>query len=132
MSRSGYSDDLDNWELIKWRGMVASAIRGKRGQKLLVDLVEALDAMPRKTLIAENLIHGGEVCALGAVGVIRGVAFDQIDPYDEQSIGRFLDIAPCLAQEVAFMNDEGGYRETPEQRWQRMRDWAVSQIKEHE
>lgn len=30
MSRSGYNDDIDNWQMIKWRGQVASAVRGKR------------------------------------------------------------------------------------------------------
>lgn len=25
MSRSGYSDDVENWQLIRWRGQVASA-----------------------------------------------------------------------------------------------------------
>ena len=38
MSRSGYSDDLDNWDLIRWRGQVSSAIRGKRGQGFLREL----------------------------------------------------------------------------------------------
>ena len=33
MSRSGYIDDMDDtWQFIKWRGQVASAIRGARGQ----------------------------------------------------------------------------------------------------
>ena len=56
MSRSGYSDDLETWQLIKWRGQVMSAIRGKRGQKFLRELLAALDAMPKKILITEDLI----------------------------------------------------------------------------
>jgi hypothetical protein len=35
MSRSGYSDDYGDdepWQLIMWRGAVASAFRGRRGQ----------------------------------------------------------------------------------------------------
>jgi len=55
VSRSGYSDDLDNWDLIKWRGQVASATRGKRGQKLLTDLLAALNAMSEHSLIAHEL-----------------------------------------------------------------------------
>jgi hypothetical protein len=46
MSRSGYSDDHSEWDLIRWRGAVASAIRGKRGQAFLRELLVALDAMP--------------------------------------------------------------------------------------
>lgn len=129
MSRSGYSDELDQWELIKWRGMVASAIRGKRGRRLLSDLVAALDAMPRRALIAHDLIADGEVCALGAAGLARGIALGEVDPYDADDLGDLFDIAPCLAQEIAYVNDErGGYDETPEHRWQRMRDWAAAAL----
>jgi hypothetical protein len=53
MSRSQYIDDCDdNWQLIRWRGMVASAIRGKRGQQFLKDLLAALDAMPVNAVLA--------------------------------------------------------------------------------
>ena len=56
MSRSGYPDDCDsNWQMIKWRGMVVSAMRGKRGQQFFRDLLAALDAMAEKSLIAGEL-----------------------------------------------------------------------------
>ena len=45
MSRSGYSDDCDTWPLICWRGAVASALRGRRGQQFLIELRDALDAI---------------------------------------------------------------------------------------
>jgi len=35
MSRHGYSDDIDEWALIKWRGQVASAMRGKTGPTII-------------------------------------------------------------------------------------------------
>ena len=61
MSRSGYSYDIeDNWSLIKCRGAVASAIRGKRGQALLRAMLVALDELPEKRLIAGELIFQGE------------------------------------------------------------------------
>lgn len=50
MSRSGYSDDCEN--IAMWRGVIASATRGKRGQRFFRDLVTALDAMPEKALVA--------------------------------------------------------------------------------
>ena len=68
MSRSGYSDECDGWDLIRWRGAVASAIRGQRGQAFLREMLSALDAMPEKRLISEELERDGEVCAMGAVG----------------------------------------------------------------
>ena len=46
MSRSGYSDDYEPSNIAMWRGQVASAMRGKRGQAFLRELIEALDAFP--------------------------------------------------------------------------------------
>lgn len=61
MSRSNYSEDCDdNWAMIMWRGMVASSIRGKRGQKLLKELAEAMDAMPEKKLTNGQLFERAE------------------------------------------------------------------------
>lgn len=55
MSRSGYSDDLDSWSMIRWRGAVTSATRGARGQAFFREMLAALDAMPEKKLIADDL-----------------------------------------------------------------------------
>lgn len=139
MSRSGYYDDIDdNWQMIRWRGMVASAIRGKRGQKLLSDLLAALDAMPAKALIAHELeTKDGDVCALGALGKARGIDMSKMDPED---VAAAFDVATPLAQEIVYMNDE--YNDSkwdeatkrsvdisPEERWIRMRAWVASQLK---
>lgn len=116
--------------MIRWRGQVASAIRGNRGQALLRDLLAALDVMPVKALIAEELVtEEGDVCALGAVGMARGVDMSELDPYEPEYIASVLDIATPLAQEIAYENDEGGWRETPEQRWVRMRAWVARRIR---
>jgi hypothetical protein len=134
MSRSGYIDDYDDdfLALYRWRGQVASAIRGKRGQKLLKDLLSALDAMPEKVLIANELeANDGGVCALGAVGKARGIDMTGVDPQEFEVVAPLFDIAEPLAREIAYENDEcGTYRETPEQRFVRVRKWVVSQIKE--
>lgn len=130
MSRHGYSDDIDDWAMIKWRGQVASAIRGKRGQRLLVDLVAALDALPEKVLIAGDLVNdNGDYCALGAVGAKRGIAVGELDPEDPESMADAFDVTQQLAREIAYENDEGGrYDETPQARWIRIRAWALSHI----
>jgi hypothetical protein len=128
MSRSGYSEDLDQWDLIKWRGQVASAIRGKRGQKLLADMVAALDLMPEKALVSSELeTPDGQVCALGAVGRMRGIKMQEIDPEEPEQVAAVFDIARQLAMEIAYQNDEGG-PETPEHRWLRMREWASDNL----
>jgi hypothetical protein len=144
MSRSGYSDDNEN--VAMWRGMVASATRGKRGQQFFKELLAALDAMPEKRLIADQLEEGpaGEVCAIGALGRAKGVDMRAMDPEDAAPVAAAFNIAECLAQEVVYMNDEyqryywdpyergkpqQRHEETPEQRWTRMREWVVKQIR---
>lgn len=129
MSRSGYVDDLDNWPMIKWRGQVASAIRRKRGQALLKDLVKALEALPDKALIAADLEDsGGSVCALGAVGKFRGMDMSKLDPEEPCDVAQAFNIAEPLAQEIAYENDEWSSNETPEQRCERMLKWARNKI----
>jgi hypothetical protein len=135
MSRSGYEDDLDNWELIKWRGRVASAIRGKRGQKLLQDLAVAMDAMPAKELIREELVTDeGERCALGVVGQARGLDLSTVDPEDSEYVAEVFGIAEVMAREIVYINDEAGQSypeaETPAQRWTRVREWVTEHLNE--
>lgn len=130
MSRSGYVDDeCDHWAHIRWRGQVSSSIRGKRGQKMLRDTLAALDAMPKKELIADDLECPNGVCALGALGRSRGIDMSDLDPHDTERVGLVFDIADPLVREVVWMNDEGTYRdETPRQRYERMRSWIISNL----
>ena len=131
MSRSGYIDDFeDNWQLIKWRGQVASASRGKRGQQFFRDLLAAMDAMPEKRLITHELEEDGEVCAIGALCRARGVDMATIDPGEPEEVAGAVNIAPQLAQETVYMNDEYFDRETPEERFTKMRAWVAKQISE--
>lgn len=129
MSRCGYSEDLDQWDLIRWRGAVASSIRGKRGQAFLRELLAALDAMPVKALIVGDLKDAtGQVCTLGSIGVARGLDVDKLDPDDYEGLSMTFGIAEPLVREIEFENDECAQRHTPEMRWQRMRDWVASKI----
>lgn len=138
MSRSGYTDDCEGADLAMWRGVIASATRGKRGQRFFRDLVAALDAMPVKRLVANDFATPeGDVCALGCLARTKGapmpvVERDEFGPgdLDYDKLGETFDIASQLAQEVMWENDEAGpYRgETPEQRWARVRAWAEKQI----
>lgn len=132
MSRSGYSDDCDdNWGWIRWRGYVASAIRGRRGQAFLREMLAALDALPEKKLIADDLECEGCVCAIGAVGKARGVDMGALDPDDYSRVASTFGINEKLAQEIVWVNDEAGpWKETDETRFARVRAWVVSQIRE--
>lgn len=127
MSRSGYTDDCENYEL--YRQAVDRATFGQRGQRFLRKLRDALDAMPVKRLITDEIANAqGEVCALGAV-----------DPaftgYDAEDLAAHFGIAKALAAEIVYRNDEDGPPrwqnrdgETPEERWTRMRAWVQKQI----
>ena len=133
MSRAGYNEvdgDYTEWNLICWRGAVTSAIKGKRGQTFLREMLAALDAMPVKRLIAADLERDGEVCAIGAVGKARGVDMSKLDPEDSGPVADTFGIAAAMAREIVYTNDEGSWNpETPEARYERMRRWVASQIK---
>lgn len=131
MSRSGYSDDCDDWALIRWRGAVNSAIKGKRGQAFLHEALSALDAMPEKRLAAESLHDqaAGQFCTLGVVGAARGMDLKPLEDMDREVIANAFGISEALAAEIMFENDEAwGYKSTPEARWSRMRNWLESHI----
>ncbi len=130
MSRSNYSEDCDDdLALGRWRGAVASAIRGHRGQKLLAEMAAALDAMPEKRLIKESLESPDGVCALGCLGKAKGMDLSKVDPEDPDAVAKAFGIAMPLAAEIAYMNDEVFWLVTPEQRWDRVRKWVQEQIK---
>jgi|SRR6185436_4998583 len=139
MSRANYSDNLDQWDLIRWRGQVASAIRGKRGQVFLRELIAVLDAMPEKKLVRMEFEQDGCYCALGAIAHRRGLALSSFDPDDSEvgeQIGKVLGIAHQLAREIMYENDEftnwsmdaGRLPDDPVKRWQYMRDWVAARI----
>ncbi len=142
MSRHGFTDDGDYDEgaelaFGRWRAQVSSALRGKRGQQFLRDLVAGLDALPEKRLITNSLeTAGGEVCALGAVRRFRNIELPKVGPEIEDddwedsdwaTLGNAFDIAEQLAREVMYENDEV-YVANPEERWRKMRAWAVKRI----
>jgi len=134
MSRSNYNEDIDDhWQLIRWRGAVASAINGFRGQCFLQEMRRALDVLPEKRLISEELVDkydDGAVCAIGALGKARGLDMTGIDPEDTERVAKVFGISEALAREIVYENDEGVYRsETPEQRYSRMREWVESKIR---
>ncbi len=136
MSRSGYNDDCEQWDLIRWRGAVKSALRGKRGQAFLREMRDALDALPEPRLVSHELVifddeKIGGVCAIGSVGVARGVDLGALDPEDSKGIAAAFGIANAMVREIEYINDElGPYcgGETPEDRFTRVRNWVVQSI----
>lgn len=117
-----------------YRATVKRSIRGKRGQAFLRELRDAMDAMPEKILIAEELIDGeGDCCAIGVVCKSRGLDVSATDPHCPDSVAGLVGVARCLAAEIEYENDEcGPWRggETPAERWTRMRKWVDDQIED--
>lgn len=130
MSRSGYVDDWSP-SMNLYRASVDRALAGKRGQAFLRELAAALDAMPVKELIANELVRDSEhVCAIGAVAVRRGVDVRNVDETDGEAVGAAFGIAASMAREIVYMNDEWGCSvETPAERWQRMRKWVEKNLR---
>jgi hypothetical protein len=131
MSRSGYVDngDIEQWDLIRWRGAVASAIRGKREQAFLLEMWKAMTTLPEPKLIANSLIDvDGQVCALGSVARARGLDLNWIDPESRAFMGTIFGIPDALAKEIMFMNDDWR-TETPEARYVRMKKWIESELR---
>jgi len=120
--------------MICWRGAVTRAIKGKRGQVFLRELLAALDAMPEKALISSQLRdEQGDVCALGAACAKKEVdptAFDVEDEDHHDPLGRALGIAPALVAEIEYVNDDSDYRreQDPFNRYARVRKWVEQHI----
>ncbi len=144
MSRSGYIDDYDagdQWRQICWRGAVASAIRGKKGQALLREMLTALDAMPVKELIGHDLVREApafippefaipSVCALGAVGWRRGIELKALDPEDYSTVAKTFGVSEALVREIEYHNDGGEWEDwCPAGRWRYMRDWVLQNLR---
>lgn len=134
MGRAEYSEDCDGSEVFLYRRSVETALRGRRGQRLVRDLIAGLEAMEDRRLITEDLVDDeGCVCALGAVARIRNIDDTLLKVLNDQSpslVARVLDIAESLAREVMFENDDdfGIHIETPEQRWERVYAWAQAHL----
>lgn len=140
MSRSGYSDDCeDPLAAGRWRAAVKSAINGRRGQAFLRELAVAMDAMPVKELITEELVDdNGGCCTMGVVCKARGIDVTNYNPDEPEVVSSLIGIAPAMAQEIAYENDECGFvynsgrprDETPAERWTRMRNWVAKNLVE--
>lgn len=133
MSRSGYGEgDSDSNFCYLWESIVKRSINGRRGQAFLRELAKAMDEMPVKRLILDDLVTpAGECCTIGVVCKARGVDTSEVDVGDRDEVGGLVGISGVMAAEIEYYNDEvGPPDETPEQRWVRMRHWVGQRMKE--
>ena len=143
---SRFDFDNDDWTLSDealWMANIERAIHGKRGQKALRALEQALLALPEKRLIAGALLdENGEVCPLGALWrqrcLTRGEAVklpdnlvDEDGLYQSIEIGMtYFGMTKVLANTIAYQNDEARSDKTPEERYTRMLAWVRAQLEE--
>lgn len=145
-----YNDEsLNEGRYALWQANLQRALKGKRGQKALRELREALLALPVKKLVAGSLCDlaaDGEAsfCAVGAFAfykrqqagesaehAIQALAeADSGEEYELPTVeeGEACGLVHTLAWELAMRNDEiyGGL--TPEGRYTRYLAWVDSQL----
>ncbi len=124
-----------------WRANLCRTMQSKRGHSFLQELLEALDALPRKRLIQGAMPQGREVCALGAVGLKRCMDLGGLDSRNHDQVAAAFGISSMLVQEIAYWNDQGmeaclfglteggGWKvNTPEGRFTFVRAWVVARL----
>lgn len=126
MSRAGYNevDDCDPDSALRgygWQANVRRCIAGRKGQALLWELYQALEALPTREIVTGALLDTstGSVCSLGALAVHRkmlipaefcttGAPDDEPDEYEfADAMGPLFGIKDMLAREIMYENDEG-------------------------
>lgn len=151
-------EDFNNQQRL-YAQSVQNAINGKRGQTALLELEEALLAMPEKRLIEGELYREdfpgvagtevvpekGGVCAVGAMVIHRkmkaGMTREQAMEAVAKKFGAgYHDTVACakeelgllttLATEFAFVNDEEACACSPEERYGIVLAWVRKNLKE--
>ena len=147
MSRVTVNEDMGLGENELWAANAERAIKGRKGQKFLREVEQALLALPEPRLIAGSFCLGGEVCLMGAAAVQRRIdaGMDRADALTEveESFGgerdddgacvgrRELGLTFVLAWELAYLNDGDEYHGsnwTPEERYTRCLAWVRERI----
>jgi hypothetical protein len=140
MTRLYYDDDdSDPSQEGLAAGALCSAIRGKRGQRFIRDLVQALDALPLPELAAGALEdeETGCCCAFGAVRRFRGADAVPLwfHPMEEDmtpdNLAEPFNVSETLAWAVVQANEDGmtgNDESTRRRRWKQVRYWAVRQL----
>lgn len=123
MSRFSEGECDSNYGFL-WASRVERIVNGRRGQKVLRELIDALLALPERRLIAGAIATpSGEVCAVGALAKHKGIDLNrdterwsqgQCHPvaggwrgsdHETAELGASIGMTWTLAWEIGFMND---------------------------
>jgi len=77
-----------------------------------------------------EVVHVGEVCALGALGQARGLDMTKLSVDDPEFIADAFGVAHQLAREIIWVNDDDCKGASPEERFASVRAWVARQIRE--
>jgi hypothetical protein len=108
---SRFGDDYDEpfpnaWWL--WENSLGRAMSSARGQQALRDLEAALLALPEKKLISGALAMGGQVCAIGAYALHKGVAAGRSREEVMAELERRIPVGCLNCWHSAEQHDENG------------------------
>jgi hypothetical protein len=129
--RISYSDEEDYpGQFGLWQANCERSLRGKEGQKELLELREALLSLPEKRLIYGELEdEDGSVCAIAAYGKRKGLDLSRFDvDSDSDEVGIAGGMPKLVAWKVVEVNDLQLDHVTPEERYVRMLAWIDSRL----
>lgn len=136
-----------------WWANQARSFRGKKGTAMLLDLLDALRALPIPRLISGRLAdERGGVCAVGALAAYRRskagedraavlaelarLTSDDGDTcHDEQetiNAGVSVGLSTTLSIMLASMNDDAWWRLEPGERYRRCLEWVETELAKRE
>lgn len=126
--------DEENYQgqLALWQANLNRHLLGKKGQRYLRELKDALLALPEKRLIAGALAKNGEVCAIGALIVKRKQAtLGELEGMEDDSAdyAKSLGIPYLMAWAVVCENDYTLEHCTPEGRYERLLNWVEARLR---
>ena len=149
MARFDDDDEVTEASAALWAANVKRAIAGRRGQKALCELEQALVALGLKLLIAGELVlfdrldGRDQYCALGAFAIWKTGRIEATGTEDAwiETVAEGLrcGLTKTLAIKISMVNDEPGKMnwatyervpEDPEDRYWRVLAWVRRQIKE--
>jgi len=103
---------------------MSGQIHTRKGKKIIREVIAALDKLPKPRLISGRMEFGGDFCAIGAL--YKDCSLNtSFDPSIHQ-LAAMLDAPVDLIDRIMAANDHLGSEETPEQRWERMRNFLES------
>lgn len=147
MSRFGGDYGEDEWSNLnwgRWANNIKQILNGKRGRKVLLEMEQALLALPEPRLIAGKLCEitegedgavKAEFCVIGAYAAFKGAEPEELakryledGSYETAMVGQEHGMQYTLAWTLGDLNDEDFAQLTPEGRYDEILGWVRSKL----